>query len=121
MSEALKTAKLYFTLSNKSDFAGIAKLLTESTTYSSEATGVYLGGDNIVSMQKAFHAAFVNPKWTIRSIDEVKPGIIKIEYAFNCTKINGQSIETIGIEYVIVYQDKIQHLEVRNINKSERS
>lgn len=114
MTEALKIAKLYFDLSNKSDFTGIAKLFTETTTYSSQTTGVYLGCDEILAMQRAFHGKFTSLEWEVNSVEEVKPGIVLFDYDFVGKLPSGEKIETSGLEYVIVYQGNIQHIEIRS-------
>ncbi len=114
MIEPLEIAKMYFDLSNKSDFDGIQKLLADSTTYSSQTTGVYLGFDDIVTMQKAFHAKFRSLSWTVNKVEEVKTGIILFDYDFSGELLNGERVKTSGLEYVIIYQDKIQHIEIRN-------
>lgn len=114
MTEALEIAKRYFDLSNKSDFDGIAKLFTETTTYSSQTTGMYLGRDDILAMQKAFHGKFASLQWKVNSVEEVKPGIVLFDYDFRGELPNGEKVESSGLEYVIVYQGTIQHVEIRN-------
>lgn len=114
MSEALKIAKLYFDLSNKSNFDGIRKLFTEATTYSSQTTGVYVGRDDILAMQRAFHGRFASLHWKVNSVEEVKPGVMLFDYDFVGKLPSGEKIESSGLEYVVVYQDKIQHIEIRN-------
>ena len=110
----LEIATYYFDLSNKSDFAHIAKLFTDSTTYSSHNTGLYLGKDDIIAMQKAFHGKFASLKWQINSVEEVKPGIVLFDYDFLAEMSNGEKIKSSGLEYVIVHDGKIQHIEIRN-------
>jgi hypothetical protein len=114
MTGALKIAKLYFELSNKSDFDDIEKLFADSTTYSSQTTGVYLGRDDILAMQRAFHGKFSSLKWRVNSAEEVKPGIVLFDYNFVGELPGGEKIESSGLEYVIVYKGKIQHVEIRN-------
>ena len=113
-SEALKIAQLYFQLSNKSDFDGIEKLFTEKTTYSSQNTGIYLGNSDIIAMQRQFHGKFSTLKWHVNSVEEVKPGVILFDFDFAGEMPDGEKIKTSGLEYVIVYQGKIQHIEIRN-------
>ena len=113
MTKALAVAQHYFDLSNKSDFAGIAKLFTETTTYSSQTTGIYLGRDNILAMQRAFHGKFTSLHWQVNSVEEVKPGIVLFDYTFTGALPNSEKIQTSGLEYVIVHQAKIQHVEIR--------
>lgn len=114
MSETQKIAKLYFELCNKSDFEGIEKLFTDSTTYSSQTTGIYLGSDSILAMQRQFHGKFSSLKWIVKSVEEVRPGIILFDYDFVGQLPNGEKIESSGLEYVIVYKGKIQHIEIRS-------
>jgi hypothetical protein len=114
MTQALRIATLYFDLSNKSDFDGIGKLFTETTTYSSQTTGMYLGCDDILAMQRRFHAKFSSLEWTVNSVEEVKPGIVLLDYDFTGELPSGEKIKSSGLEYVIVYENKIQHIEIRN-------
>lgn len=114
MTEALEIAKHYFNLSNKSDFHSIGKLFTGTTTYSSQTTGVYLGRDDILAMQRTFHARFASLQWKVNSVEEVKPGIVLFDYDFIGELLNGEKIESSGLEYVIIYQGKIQHIEIRS-------
>jgi SnoaL-like domain len=114
MTEALKIAQHYFALSNKSDLSGIENLLTDSTTYSSQTTGIYLGRDDILKMQRAFHGKFLSLNWRVNSVEEVKPGVVLFDYGFVGELPNGEKIASSGLEYVIVYQGKIQHIEIKN-------
>jgi hypothetical protein len=114
MTKALALAEHYFDLSNHSDIDGIAGFLTESTTYSSPVTGVYLGRDAIITMQRAFHAKFRSLSWKVNSVEEVKPGIVLFEYDFMGELPNGDKVTSSGLEYVIVFDGKIQHIEIRN-------
>lgn len=116
MTKSLIIAKLYFELSNNSDFDGISKLLTESTTYSSQNTGVYLGVKDILEMQRAYHGRFKSLYWRVNSVKEVKSGIILFDYDFIGTQNDGQEVESSGLEYVIVMKEKILHIETRNKN-----
>ena len=114
MKEPLEIAQLYFELSNKSDFNGIKNLLTDSTTYSSQTTGVYLGHRDIIAMQREFHGKFSSLKWNVNSVEEVKPSVVLLGYDFTGELSSGEKVESSGLEYVIVYQGKIQHIEIRN-------
>lgn len=111
---SLELAQHYFDFSNKSDFEEIAKLFTESTTYSSQNTGVYLGRDSIIKMQEEFHGKFKSLGWIVNSVEEVKPGVVLFDYDFVGEMADGQKIETSGLEYVIVHDGRIQHVEIRN-------
>ena len=114
VTASLEIAQLYFALSNKSDFEGIGKLFTDSTTYSSQTTGIYLGRDSILAMQKEFHGKFISLHWNINSVEEVRPGIVLFDYDFIGELPNSEKVESSGLEYVIVYQGKIQHVEIRS-------
>lgn len=114
MSEALKIAELYFTLSNKSDFEGIAKLLTASTLYISQNTGKFVGKDEIIEMQKSFHSNFSRLNWAAESVVEVKLGLIRFEYEFSGTKLNGDVVNSKGIEDVAIEGGKIVYIEIKN-------
>lgn len=114
MTDALKVATHYFDLSNKSDLGGISKLFTDSTTYSSQTTGLYLGCDNILAMQKEFHGRFASLHWKVNSAKEVKPGIVLFDYDFMGKLPNGEEVKSSGLEYVVVHQDKIQHIEIKS-------
>ena len=114
MSNAVQLAKHYFDLSNEGRLSEIKKLFTASTTYSSDNTGLYLGADQIMEMQKAFFADFETLSWTVRSVEEVKPGIVLFDFTFSGKTTAGDSVSRDGLEYVIVHQDKIQHIEVRS-------
>jgi len=112
-NDPLKIAAQYFELSNKSDFEAIGKLFADTPTYSSESTGVYLGRDGILAMQKQFHGRFSRLYWSINSVQELKPGVVVIDYDFTGTTRNHKTVTTSGLEYVIVSQNKIQHIEIR--------
>lgn len=114
MTKPLEIAKLYFELSNKSDFVGIEGLLSDTTTYSSPATGIYLGSTDIMAMQRAFHSKFASLHWRVNSVKEVKSGIILFDFDFVGKLPNGDMVENTGSEYVIVYLGMIQHIEIRN-------
>jgi hypothetical protein len=107
-------AEEYFRLSNLSDFDSIAKLFTDSTTYSSQNTGVFLGSDSILEMQKDFHGKFTKLNWKVNFVEELKPGVILFDYTFEAEANDGKKINYYGLEYVIVREGKIVHIEIRN-------
>jgi len=114
MTEALEIARRYFELSNQSKIDQIEKLLVESSTYSSQNSGIFLGATNIVTMQRRFHSSFKNLHWQILSVEEVSPGIVLFNFVLKGNKKSGETINVEGLEYVIVFNGKIQHIEVRN-------
>jgi hypothetical protein len=113
MSEPLEIAKLYFELSNESDFAGIEKLFTDYTTYNSQTTGTYRGADDIMVMQRQFHGKFSSLNWKVNLIREVKPDVILFDYEFSGMTKDDQEIKSSGLEYITVQNDKIQNIEIR--------
>ena len=114
MTDTLQLAKHYFDLSNEGRLADIKKLFTPSSTYSSANTGVYLGADQIMDMQKKFFASFETMGWDVHSVKEIKPGIVFFDFTFSGKTLDGEAVHRVGQEYVIVYNGKIQHIEVRN-------
>jgi hypothetical protein len=114
MTKALEIATQYFELSNKSNFDDMKNLMTEATTYSSQTTGVYLGVSDILAMQKTFHGKFASLTWRVNSVEEVKPGVVLFNYDFVGELPDGKKAEASGLEYVIIYRGKIQHIEIRN-------
>ena len=114
MNDAIKLAKHYFDLSNQGRLSDIRKLFTDSSTYSSVNTGLYLGADRIMQMQSAFFAGFESLSWTIHSVEEVKPGIVLFDFTFSGKTLDGETLSRDGLEYVVVHDGKIQHIEVKN-------
>ena len=114
MSNPIKMAEQYFKLSNQSDMDSIAAMFTDSSTYSSVNTGVYLGRDQIMPMMRAFHSSFESLTWTINTIEEIRPGVAHIEFSLVSVNGQGQVTESSGHEYVLVFDGKLQHVEVRN-------
>lgn len=111
----IEVAQYYFDVSNESDFKKIASLFTDSSTYSSQNTGLYLWVDQIIAMQKPFHDSFETLCWEVTSISEEKPGIICAYFDFSWVKKNWETLQFSGIEHIIVYGDKIQHIEIKNV------
>lgn len=110
----LDIAKLYFDLSNASDFEGITKLLSDKTSYISANTGSYTGVEEIIRMQKAFHGKFSSLKWTVNSIHETKNGVIVFDYDFYGKQHDDTEIRSSGLEYITVLYGKIHDIEIRN-------
>jgi len=103
----------YFEVSNQSDFEEIEKLFHENITYSSQNTGLYLWVQDILEMQKNFHGSFESLDWKILNSQEEKPGIMRVDFEFAWVKA-WEEVKFIGVEYVIVVDGKIQHIEIKN-------
>lgn len=111
---AMETAKLYFVLSNKSDFDGIEKLFTDTTVYISQNTGEYIGKKDIIEMQRKFHGQFLSLNWHVNAVKEVESGLVLFDFDFVGKKPDGETIKTSGQEYVTVKNGKIQKIEILN-------
>ena len=114
MTTPLQLAQHYFELSNRGDLTAIRALLTPSSTYSSANTGVYLGAAQIMTMQRAFFDSFTDLHWTVHRAEQINPGVIRFEFTLRGEKTDGEKVCRDGIEYIVVYQDKTQHVDVRN-------
>ena len=110
---SIEIAKYYFDLSNDSDFDCITQMFTTSSTYCSGSGELYLGDKDIMTMQRSYHGSFKSLKWQVNTIDEIKPGIILLDFDFNGESQTGEKVEYSGLEYIIIYAEKIQHIEVR--------
>lgn len=110
----IELAYNYFKLSNESNMIEIEKLFKESITYSSKNTGLYFGINNIIEMQKSFHWSFKKLEWKMHSIEEIKPWIILIDYEFNWLKDTWEKVIDSWLEYIIIHNEKIQHIEIKN-------
>lgn len=110
----LELTRLYFDLSNESDLEEIENLFTERTTYSSETTGIYLGASKIIEMQKSFHGKFKKLNWQINDIKEIKPSIVVVDFTFTGELLTGKTVSSSGVETVVVYNGKIQHIEIKS-------
>lgn len=114
MSNAVDLAKRYFALSNEGNLAEIRKLFRSSSTYSSANNELYLGADQIMQMQARFFAGYKSLHWEADRVEEVKPGIVLFDFSFSGKTLKGQVIARSGLETVIIYKGKIQHIEVKN-------
>lgn len=112
---AVDIAQEYFTFSNDRNLNDISELLTPTTTYSSENVGVLLGKEKIMEMKHSFYGSFKEIHWDIESVSEEKPGVVRFEFTFTGTTTDDEKVIRPGIEYVIVVNGQIQHVEVRNI------
>lgn len=111
---AIEIAEHYFKLSNARNLEEIVKLLTDSSTYSSQNTGVYIGVSQIMEMKRKFYGSFKEMHWDVSSVEEVRPGVVLFDFVFTGTTVGGEDIRRPGLEYVIVHNNKLQHIEVRN-------
>jgi hypothetical protein len=92
----------------------IESMFTDSSTYSSVNTGVYLGKFQIMTMMRAFHSAFKTLSWTIDSIEEIRPGVAHIKFTLKSSSRQDEPKESKGNEYILTFNGMLQHVEVRN-------
>ncbi len=111
---AIEIAERYFALSNRSNLAEISKMFSGQSTYSSASMGVYLGVSQIMEMMTRFHDSFKSLKWDIAGVRELRPGVVELDFTFQGVTKDGQDIRKSGLEYIVVSNDMIQHVEVRN-------
>lgn len=109
----LETAHLYFNLSNKSDFEGIAQLLTSETHYKSATTGEFQGVDAILDMQKVFHGRFTKLHWKINSVSQIDQDTVCFDYDFTGIQNGDEQVASTGLEYITVRNQKIVAIEIK--------
>jgi len=109
----IETAQKYFKYSNDSNFDKISELFCDTSTYSSQNTGLYLGRKEIIKMQQVFHKSFEKLHWKVVDIIEEKPWIVKIDFEFTGIKL-WEKISFSAIEYIVILDGVIQHIEIRN-------
>jgi hypothetical protein len=117
MSSTIELAKRYFERSNQSDMNSIDAMFTDSSTYSSVNTGVYLGRSQIMTMMRAFHSAYASLNWTIDSIEEIRPGVAHIVFTLRSVNTQGAVTVSHGNEYVLAFNGRLQHVEVRSMRQ----
>ncbi|WOG29775.1 hypothetical protein [Endozoicomonas sp. 8E] len=115
MINPLEIAKYYFQLSNDSNFDEITKLFCESSTYRSGKGELFLGVNDIMTMQRLYHGKFARLQWQVSSVIETKPGIVHFTFNFVGEMHTGEIVEYSGLEDVVVYDGKIQHIQVRRL------
>lgn len=110
---AIDIAKHYFALSNDSNFDEIKTLFSENSTFCSATQELFLGVNDIMTMQRLHHGSFKQLKWIVNNLQEVKPGIIHFDFDFEGETKAGKQIKYQGLEDIIIHKGKIQHVEVR--------
>jgi hypothetical protein len=110
---AIEKAQHYFDLSNASDFDRIKSLFTKSSTYCSGTGELYLGVNDIMAMQRSYHGSFKSLKWQVNTVDQIKSDIILLDFDFKGESQACEKVEYSGLEYIIIHNEKIQHIDVR--------
>jgi hypothetical protein len=110
----LEIAKLYFELSNKSNFDEIEKLFSDTTIYYSQNTGKYFGKDSIIKMQRSFHEKYKSLNWKINSSKTLTHGTIVFNYDFRAKLLSGDSVKTSGLEFITIDNGLISRVEIQS-------
>ncbi|MCK5893969.1 MAG: hypothetical protein KAG53_06065 [Endozoicomonadaceae bacterium] len=114
MSKELDLAKRYFDLSNESDFSSIENLFTEDSTFCSRNIEYFIGVESIMDMQRAHHGSFKQLNWIVNTVSEIQPGVVCFDFDFDGLSQSNKPVSMTGLEYVIVKNNKILHIDVRN-------
>ncbi|WP_257281480.1 MULTISPECIES: hypothetical protein [unclassified Endozoicomonas] len=112
---SLEIAESYFQLSNDSNFDEITKLFCESSTYKSGNGELFLGVNDIMSVQRLYHGMFARLEWKVISVTETKPGIVHFNFNFVGETHTGETVEYSGLEDVVVYDGRIQHIQIQRL------
>lgn len=107
-------AKKYFELSNEWNLDWISEMFKENSTYSSQNTWIYLGRENIMKMMRNFFDSFKILNWEVKSEEEVWKWIILFDFILTWEKSSWEKIQMEWLEYVIIFEWNIQHIDVRN-------
>lgn len=113
MSAELELAKHYFELSNQSDFAKITPMFDQNSTFCSRNSEYFIGVDDIMTMQRGHHGSYEKLHWAVNQVTEEKTGVIRFDFDFTATTLQGELVNFSGIEYVIIRNGIIRHIEVR--------
>ena len=108
---ALSVTQRYFDLSNNRDLDNILKLFTEDAAYDSDNTALYFGASDIWKPGWSIPSLF----WKIITIEEVTPNIVELSFTLHATDRPGKQVSSQGIERVVVVNEKLRHIEVRNV------
>ena len=109
---AIKIGQHYFDLSNESDFESIQLLFSKSITYRSGSGELFIGVPDIIAMQRQYHGSFESLLWQVNTTNEIKPGIIQLDFSFSGISKSAEKVSYSGLETIIIYQGKIQHIDV---------
>ena len=113
---ALSIARDYFELSNARNLESIENLFADEATYSSDNTGLYFGKQDIMAMIHRFFDSFPHIYWQIDSIEEKTLHIVEIHFRVSSKDKDGNEINRAGKETLVIADEKIRHVEVRNLD-----
>ena len=110
----LATVQHYFDLSNNRDLEKVFKLFALEATYSSDNTGLHFGISDIRDMMQNFFDNYPKLHWEIHSIQETTSQIVELNFTLRGTDTQGEKIIRPGIERIVVVDEHLRHIEVRN-------
>jgi len=109
---AEQIARDYFAYSNESDMSNISALFRADCTYYSSALGFFIGRADVIEMQSQFHGRYESLKWQIKTLEEIKPGVIEIHFSFDGVLQDGEAQQRHGREHILIHENQIQHIAV---------
>ena len=110
----IATVQHYFDLSNNRNLEKVFKLFALEATYSSDNTGLYFGISDIRDMMQNFFDNYPKLHWEIHSIQETTSQIVELNFTLRGTDTQGEKIIRPGIERIVVVDEHLRHIEVRN-------
>ncbi len=63
-------------------------------------------------MQRAHHGLYQKLYWEITAVEEIKAGLMCIEFDFSALNKASESVRFLGIEYILIREGIIGHIEV---------
>ncbi len=113
MKNAIESiARDYFESSNKAKLSVIRTMFSENATYSSVATGLYYGVDDIMTMITDFFSQYKALHWNINELNVITDYIVEIQFSFKATDQSDKHITRTGIEKLVIDGGKIRHIEI---------
>lgn len=104
----------YFKLSNNRELDKVSNLILKDAIYSSDNTGLYYGRNDIMKMMTSFFNNFKTLNWKINDIKQLNENIVEIDFTLTGEDNNNNKIKKSGIERIVVVNNLIKHIEVRN-------
>jgi plastocyanin len=114
-AEALTVSTQYFDLLNDRNLIAVEKLLTKDTTYSSEKQGVYLGQSQIMEILRNLLGGHISLTWKVDSVEQSRPGVVLFNLTLIGTTTSGQQVSELKRAYIIVSNNQIKHIEIRDL------
>ncbi|MRI32442.1 hypothetical protein EOPP23_05515 [Endozoicomonas sp. OPT23] len=65
-----------------------------------------------MAMQRKHHGMYSSLNWSVKSMEELKPGVVHFEFDFEGMTQSGETVKYSGLEDVVVFAGQIQHIQV---------